>query len=235
VSHLDLFAVELRRALERRNVTQRSLAETVGVSCRQVWYWTSARSLPYVATATRIADALEAGQLVEIVRAARTAVCRNCGRKIVSETSNMSRRYCDEACRRLAVKKGRQGRVPDARDRKIALLTAAVDRMCRACEPAGVCADGACPLRLVSPFPLRAGLVLVAPAPDGRRSRWDDPRERERASETMRAIHAATRDRSERVTAWNRARWAGMTAEERAERGRKISAGIRRGRRESAA
>lgn len=227
-SYHHAFAVELVRALTKRNVTQRSLAAALGVSQRQVWYWASGRTLPYIANAARITDALDWPSIVEIVRLGRTVPCRTCGRRVVSEVSNASRRYCDETCRRVGVKAGRQGQVPDSRDGKIARLTAAVDAMCRACEPAGVCSDGSCALRLVSPLPLRAGLALVQLAEDGRRSRWDDPAARERASVVLRERWAKSADRRERVSKANRETWAAMTPEQRAARGRRISEGIRR-------
>lgn len=228
VSFHHTFAVELQRALAKRNVTQRSLAAAMGVSQRQVWYWVTGRTLPYLGNAVRIADALDWPSITEIVRLGRTVACRTCGRRVVSEVSNSSRRYCDETCRRVGIKSGRQGKVPDGRDGKIARLTTAIDAMCRSCEPAGVCNDGGCALRLVSPLPLRVGVALVPLAEDGRRSRWDDPAERAKSSATLKAQWAKSAGRRERTSASNRARWAAMTPEERAARGRRISEGIRR-------
>lgn len=106
-------------------------------------------------------------------------------------------------------------------------IRAAVDAMCRGCEPAGVCRSVECPLRPVSPLPLQtteargpvrpvegpwgpshreAQLTAIRAAND---ERWDRPGERERASER------------------SAARWAAMTVEERAAAGQAISAGRR--------
>lgn len=228
MNYRHVYAVEVRRALETRNVTQANLARAVGISPRQVWYWITARSLPYLESARKAADALDWPSLIQIVQAARTSKCRTCGRRIVSETSNMSRRYCDETCRRVGVKAGRQGTVPDARDGKIALLQAGVDAMCQSCEPTSICSDGACPLRNVSPFPLRKGLALIPIAIDGRKSRWDNPAEHDKASASLKALWAGSEKRRQRTADWNRVKWATMTPEERAERGRRISEGLRR-------
>lgn len=221
------FASELRKALGKRNVTQKALAATLDTVPRTVWYWATGRSLPYLNTATKIADALDWPMIVEIVRLGRTTKCRACGRKMISEASNSTRVYCDEQCRRHGIKLGRQGAVPDARDTKIRRLTASIDAMCWTCEPTGVCSDGGCPLRLVSPLPLRKGLTVVAPAPDGRKSRWDDPAARERAAAKMRAAWAENGARRQRISDVNKARWAAMSDEERRDLGRRISVGRR--------
>ena len=114
----------------------------------------------------------------------------------------------------------------DESARQVATLHAAIDAMCRSCEPEGTCRDEACALRPVSPLPLARGEVRdIRPraidTPEGKAAqsartrrvlaeRWSDPAAREAASEAMRE------------------RWAGVTPEERAARGRRISEGKRR-------
>ena len=103
-------------------------------------------------------------------------------------------------------------------------MASAVDAMCRACEPEGICRTLECPLRPYSPLvaststargPVRPAYApeVMAAARAAQRAatvaRWQRPGERERMAESSRAMHAA------------------LTDEEREERSRRISAGRR--------
>lgn len=231
VQAAHVFAVELRKAQEKRNVTTRALAAALGMSQRHVVWWRYGRSLPYLASAARVADALDWPVLVDIVRRARGFTCRVCGRRGVSEGTGAPRRYCDEGCRTVARKARLEGRVPSIINAKLAVYSDAVGSMCLDCNPGGLCRDATCALRPVSPLPLADGILAVAQPVDGRRSRWDDPTARRKASEAMRAIHERTPEWREQVSAKNRERWAAMTPEERKAIGRRISAGVRAARR----
>jgi hypothetical protein len=112
-------------------------------------------------------------------------------------------------------------------ERRIAGLHGAIDDMCRACEPEGLCRTEDCPLRAFSPLPLagsyteekRGGRIrqvegawgptfrpkVLAAIQEANAERWGRPGERERQSEATRA------------------RWAALTDEERAARGQLIS------------
>ena len=229
-----LFAAEIVRTMQSRDVTTYALASAIGVTQHQVVNWRTGVSLPYVATARLIAEALNAQRLVEIVREARTFRCLGCGRRRISEGTGSPRRYCDSACEKLARKRGTTGHLITAELTKIAQLTAAVDAMCTACEPEGLCQDALCPLRSVSPLPCRAPIPVAVPT-TGRKSRWDNPAERERAAELMRKLHSENRLRRERISEWNRQRWASLSPAERAQRKANILAGIRRSRAKAAA
>jgi hypothetical protein len=122
----------------------------------------------------------------------------------------------------------RRGRRVDGQGRALALRSAAIDAMCRACEPDGYCRMAECPLRPVSPLPYReardVALATKAPGawgPENRermtaavgrssRERWARPGERGRNAELHRGL------------------WARMSPEQRAERGRAASAGRRK-------
>jgi transcriptional regulator with XRE-family HTH domain len=115
----------------------------------------------------------------------------------------------------------------DAQDRRLRALVASVEAMCGGCEPEGLCRTTDCPLRPFSPLPVasdRAVAEIRKPASphdaehrdawlasvrSANEARWSREGERERASETHRALHAA------------------MSPEQREERGRRISAGRR--------
>lgn len=110
-------------------------------------------------------------------------------------------------------------------ERRLLTIQSAVDAMCADCEPLGVCRDGGCALRAVSPLPLaldgsKRGDVPVealglhhpvhrpswlAAVRAGNERRWSKPGERERSS------------------AQTRARVAARTPEERAAIGQRIS------------
>lgn len=106
---------------------------------------------------------------------------------------------------------------------------AAIAAMCAACEPEGWCREAACPLRDDSPLPL-----LEGPAPSALRAP-SSPHAPENRGRWLAAVRSADARRwsrpgeRERQSELTRARNAGMTPEERAERGRRISAGRRAG------
>lgn len=101
-------------------------------------------------------------------------------------------------------------------------IRAAVDAMCRACEPAGTCRTVECPLRLVSPLPLQSTAAgPLRPVQDR-----DDPEYRERWLTAVRAGNEtrwAREGEHERQSERSAGRWAAMSADERAEAGRRIS------------
>lgn len=117
----------------------------------------------------------------------------------------------------------------DQQGRHLATHRQAVEAMCRGCEPEGRCRDAGCALRPVSPLPLirladNTDVATVAPA-EGvhgptHRARW------------LSAVRAANAERwgrpgeREAASAAMTARWERMSDEERAEHGRRVSAGI---------
>jgi hypothetical protein len=115
-------------------------------------------------------------------------------------------------------------------ERSLGVVQASVDAMCAGCEPLGVCRDGECALRPVSPLPMalrpdvRSDEIEPAEGPWGpthrdaqlvairtaNAERWSRPGERERAGES------------------HRARFGAMSPEERADFGARVSAGRRK-------
>ena len=219
------FADEVRAAMARKNVTTYALADALGVSQHQVNRWRQGYSVPLVAMAVRIADALDAPLVVDLVRQYRTFRCRTCRQVGVSEGTGLRRRYCSDTCRYLAQKLGKSGAPITTTMTRLRLYAEAVGEFCRECSPSGLCRDAACPLRPVSPLPVAANLRPVETPVDGRKHRWQIPGERERASVRMRAAYAANPERARKISEANRRRWAEMTPERRTEIGRKIAAG----------
>ena len=125
----------------------------------------------------------------------------------------------------------------DAQQRALTAHQAAVEAMCRSCEPEGRCRTSACALRPVSPLPL---VRLGEPVLDGPAQRAAGAWAPEHREHQLAAIRVANAERwsrpgeRERQSEASRARIAALTDEERAERAGRISAGIDPARRSAA-
>ena len=100
----------------------------------------------------------------------------------------------------------------------------AVDAMCTACEPDGLCRTADCPLRGVTTFPLAetdtsARTTAVKPL-----GRWSRASEHELQSEQLRERWAEP-GAKERQAERSRAMWAALSDEERADRTRAMLSG----------
>lgn len=114
--------------------------------------------------------------------------------------------------------------------RRIDGLQGSIDEMCRGCEPEGLCRTPECSLRAFSPLPLEGTFSAQRRAGELRRPEgaWG-PTNRGRMLEVIRDANERRWSRPgerEAQSAASRDRMAAMTPEERAERGRRISAGI---------
>lgn len=113
------FGVELRKAMVKRQVGQRRVAEFAQVASSAVSNWKAGGNLPTLAVAIRVAETLDWPKLAEIVRDARRAECRQCGRSFLNE-GGAPKLYCSSECRDQ-VAKGRAGVLSD-RHEAITLL-----------------------------------------------------------------------------------------------------------------
>jgi predicted nucleic acid-binding Zn ribbon protein len=151
----ERFGLELTRAMKTRNVGTRTVATLSGSGRTAVMYWRTGRMLPRFETAVRLADALSWPKLKTIAQDARRKACVVCSVAFIDDSGSDNRRYCSESCHVVA-EKARAGRptrtVAVAAERRAARLTAAVEAMCRSCEPQGVCRTSDCPLRAVTPL-----------------------------------------------------------------------------------
>lgn len=156
------FGLELRRALLARGKTQRGFAAESGFSRSRLANWVTGASMPSVETADRVADLLTWPQLVGLSRAAREVTCDNCARVFVVE-SPTPRRYCSLDCQRFRAAKtaGDKDLSRIVMERRLRRYMAAVNDMCAACEPSGVCRTSGCPLQVagVSPLPIARGAM----------------------------------------------------------------------------
>lgn len=172
----ETFGAEVDLAIRRRGVSVAFIAERIDVSRAVVREWRQGRFVPRPDTARRLGELLEWPALTELVLEARRGNCQTCGAEFINETSG-PRRYCDNKNCRPVRLKSRRG-VPvalraDAAERTVNSLVdgmlvyfQSVAKMCGTCEPEGVCRMASCPLRSVSPLPLRAthgGPQVVTP------------------------------------------------------------------------
>lgn len=178
------FGRELVRACAARNVPRTELHRATGIGRTTLDHYRTGSSLPRIAAASALAAVLDWPKLVDIVREARTRACKRCGRPFSNDGGNLgAKRYCGVPCRdaaeqeriastrlrqaghlesrapglggvrqREAIARLRSGlRIAEEQTRD---LRAAIDAMCRDCEPMGACRTVACPLRPYSPLPL---------------------------------------------------------------------------------
>lgn len=154
----ERFGAELSRAMRTRKIGRRRLAELLHMqSASIVAHWRSGGGIPRVENAARVAEALDWPALLEIAQSVRELPCDQCGRMFVNEGGG-PKRYCSEICRerkaRARLLTGTPEKRADRAERALGDHRAAVEAMCRACEPEGLCRRETCALRPVSPLPL---------------------------------------------------------------------------------
>lgn len=149
------FGAELARLIAKKKIARRELARTAGVGRSALANYLSGQNLPTLQVANRIADILESDSLRQILVESRTYVCPIDGVRFTYNGTSR-RRYCSPECRRIAAKQktGSSSRQrADHAERRLVNVLAAVEAMCRQCEPSGQCRTADCPLRSVSPLP----------------------------------------------------------------------------------
>jgi len=160
------FARHLNTAMRKRGVGSRPLAESLGASRGSVTNWRRGQTLPHTETARKLAAALDAPVLVDIIREVRTKTCDVCSEPFLDETGGYNRRFCTDACRKVA-EKSRVG-VPVRKraavaERRLKDYREAVEAYCLSCEPDRRCVTADCPLRSVSPFALFESHIDIVP------------------------------------------------------------------------
>lgn len=153
----------LRSAQSARRMTVVALAGRVGMSETQLLRIRRHGSVPMLASAEALAEALDAPEILTATLDARTKRCETCGGSFVDGTRNLNGRYCLPECQSTGFRRRRKalsrehlrGRAEVAENR-LGLYQGAVDRFCRECGGA-TCPMASCPLRRVSPLPLAGG------------------------------------------------------------------------------
>jgi transcriptional regulator with XRE-family HTH domain len=151
-------AAAIHRGLRKRGLTNRRLAELIGVSETMVGFWTQGRYAPAIGKAERMAEVLDEPMILHLTKLATVGTCRVClapfFRRNDARGQITRRAYCSQRCLRDYHKGVR------AQDRHPAEL--AVAEFCRGCEPEGFCRTEDCALRAFSPLPLVLPRVTAA-------------------------------------------------------------------------
>jgi hypothetical protein len=162
----QLWGGELERTLRRKEVSSAELARMVDVSYDSIRYWIAGRWFPTYRTAQRVAYALESDHLLNLAKRLRTVSCEHCNKTFVATGKGTPARFCSSRCRnyRWDVRRHKALAVErrERNGRELAVYRTAVERMCHACEPDGLCRMAECELRNVSPFPLADERARVA-------------------------------------------------------------------------
>lgn len=176
------FASQLRVVMRRRRMPIAALAAEAGVHPSVIHSARSGRSVPLPVNVAALARVLDAPELVRVATASRTVTCAECGTSFMRGVQEYGR-FCRSVCRKRyharVLAERRKAAEPQkvrslqaengflrlhlAEERKrLESVRAAVDAMCRSCEPEGMCRMAACDLRAVSPLRLADSRVRVA-------------------------------------------------------------------------
>jgi len=151
------FAEEFQSALDRANTNASSLAREMELSYHRVHHWLSGRSMPSYQTVALIADHLGDDHLERIGISLNQRTCVNCKTQYLQQSPQGRSFLCSKTCRQENERVRSKGGVSFVKNAKIKNANPykdAVDRFCASCEPGGMCRNGGCPLRPVSPLPL---------------------------------------------------------------------------------
>lgn len=158
----------IKRKRKARGMTQKHVAELLGVTPRAIYMYEFQRSSITVENAANLANILDAPELMEIVRRHREKSCAICYKTFMDASSHWGKLTCSMRCFR--VWKQRKQRLENDVYRERGLMRtqgklriaetrlrekdAAIAAFCRSCEPELVCRNGGCQLRSESPLPL---------------------------------------------------------------------------------
>jgi DNA-binding XRE family transcriptional regulator len=131
------FGRELVRAMKKRGIGTRTLADPLGASRTSVMYWRTGRILPRLETAQRLAQALDWPRLVSLAVEFRRKRCLVDDVEFVDDSGSDNRLYCSDSCQRVAEKR-RRGSTIDKRagnaERRLTVHQRAVAAFCAGCE-----------------------------------------------------------------------------------------------------
>ena len=152
---LSDFATELGKALEHNDMNVPELAVHCGVSSNAIYLWLRGIRRPTMAAAARAAEILNWPRLVTVSAKDRRRRCIVCNRQYVSLAKNPSHgRFCGTKCQQTWHARQQRGNRESIAFARLREHQAAVEAMCRSCEPADlICRNNGCPLRGVSPLP----------------------------------------------------------------------------------
>lgn len=151
------FSSELKKSLDRNGMTAAQLASELSLSYHRVRHWVNGRSIPSYQTIALIANHLGDDELSRAGMSASHRVCANCGQEYTAQSTQGRSYLCSPRCKqeneRVRSKSGRSS-VVRAEYEAPKEYRLAVEKFCKECEPGGMCHNGSCALRPISPLPL---------------------------------------------------------------------------------
>ena len=164
------WAKALRRAMDDRQVRNRTLAAACGLDDTSISNMRRGVTFPRPDTVALIADALDWPSLVELSLEIRAKTCPVCGIPFQDATARLNQVYCKSACAQTANLRRIEGRKANAAaimSGELSEYQKMVRDHCMECTLGeGICRDAGCRLREKSPLPLFARLIQVQPIDD---------------------------------------------------------------------
>lgn len=152
------FGEMLRLTMARRGVTARELHRATGLSETAISNWFHGLKTPMPECVVKLSDALQDSRLTNLYARLMQGTCV-CGKTFARLSTKPKQAYCSMRCNRREWQRRKFGFKNQQRayvaERLVSEFSTAVVAFCKACEPDGVCAQSKCPLRSVSPLPLR--------------------------------------------------------------------------------
>ena len=164
------FGAMIRKRREACGMTREMVAANCNIYERSLWAIETGKTLCDYRVAADLCDFLGAPAAMAEMVAFRTRVCDVCGKQYLDTTNVTVKRSCSKACRGVdnqrKVREDNRRRanraVAQARGEaqmlrsRFTVYVAAVEAMCKGCEPEGICRTPSCELRTVSPLPISA-------------------------------------------------------------------------------
>lgn len=198
--HAKRLGARLTKALHDGKISKRGLALELGTARSLVTMWCKGDALPSLEVAAKLARAVGDDEILALARAARVLTCPVDQREFEWRGGGNAL-YCSDRCRKIGANANSRKPPVTMLEGQIAELRQAVGDYCRGCEPEGVCRTFDCPLRGVSPLPLKLGTEVDEVEPwsqgplsiegrqalgDKARARWADPEYKARVGEAVR-------------------------------------------------
>jgi hypothetical protein len=176
------FRRRLRYLMSLQGLTSQNVADRLGIGRATVASWYSGRTIPRGTMPRRLADVLDAEDLVALAADVRMKTCIQCHAIFEAQSKLSVARFCGTECRthwwhqtrnddRAKVRHDEVQKVRAAIkhiQREVARVKAerydlalGIRTMCWACEWDGICKDATCPLRSVSPLKLQETKLKV--------------------------------------------------------------------------
>lgn len=149
---------ELKESMKQHGLTQEQLALLINRHHSSISNYIHGKAVPIPAIAAALSEALLNPRISEMVIESRMRTCVICERRFVDNgNGGPPARTCSASCRKLRHERERMGHAPRGSvvtNHRWEIVAEQVRKFCFDCNPDGVCRDGQCHLRGISPLPL---------------------------------------------------------------------------------